>query len=338
MITSTYYNVYKIFNNWIHTNDVGIDGTGVFINPADYDSENNILYANAINFNGSYPNQILRISGIPDNPVNELISLPVNLNSYFSHVKVSPYSTEGTTTLFLGSQNGRLFRVNNAQSNPTITEIGSNDFPTAYLSSVAFGSSENNLLVTFSNYGVASVWQSDDGGMSWQDISGNLPDIPIRWSLYHPANDDMVMLATEIGIWTTKEASSTEVDWMPDANLPNVRVDMLRMRDTDNTVLAATHGRGLMFAKWDYDPYVSLEELELSELNVYPNPASDIVHIKSSYDIKGIKIFDKIGKLVFEKAANTKILEIKIGLLETGLYHFTIQTANDSFTKKVIVQ
>nr|NQU91338.1 hypothetical protein [Bacteroidota bacterium] len=255
MITSTYYNVYTIFYNWNFYDQTGIDGTGVFINPADYDSKNNILYANAVNFDNTYPNRILRISGIPNNPNNQLINLYTGLNTYFSHVKVSPYAPEGTSTLFLGSQNGRLFRVDNAQSNPDVTEISTDDLPVAYVSGIALGGSEDILLVTFTNYGVPSVWQSYNGGTGWEDISGNLPDMPIRWCLYHPQNNKMVMLATEIGIWTTDDASQGEVLWEPEAGIPNVRVDMLQMRTTDNTVLAATHGRGLMYTTWDYDPF-----------------------------------------------------------------------------------
>ncbi|MCB0807135.1 MAG: hypothetical protein KDC05_15160, partial [Bacteroidales bacterium] len=41
MITSYYYNAYTLFLNWNDYTGMGNYGTGVFINPADYDSENN---------------------------------------------------------------------------------------------------------------------------------------------------------------------------------------------------------------------------------------------------------------------------------------------------------
>ncbi|MEZ5195484.1 MAG: hypothetical protein R2764_03535 [Bacteroidales bacterium] len=247
MITSTYYNLYTLFYGWNNEGEMGLANSGIFINPADYDSENNILFANAVKFNNGYPNQILRVSDIPENPSEELITLSTGLNTWFSHVKVSPFSPDGVSTLYLGSQNGKLFKVLNAQNNPTVTEVETSDLPEAYLSSLAFGKSEDTLMVTFTNFGIPSVWQTYNGGFSWENIEGNLPDMPIRWCLYHPQNSKQVMLATEIGIWTTNDAGSDDVIWEPDAGMPNVRIDMIKLRPQDNRVLAATHGRGFMY-------------------------------------------------------------------------------------------
>jgi hypothetical protein len=144
-----------------------------------------------------------------------------------------------------------------------LTEITGEDFPIAYVSSIAVGQSEDVLLVTFSNYGVESVWQTIDGGQNWTNVEGNLPDMPIRWALYHPANDEQVMLATELGIWTTNLLSSEEVVWNQNATgMANVRVDMLSLRQSDNTVLAATHGRGLFTAIFPLDPTISVPETQ----------------------------------------------------------------------------
>jgi len=230
MITSTYYNSYTLFMNWNWYESFGDYGTGVFINPADYDSENNILYANGVTFSGGNPNKLLRVSGIPNNPYDQLISINTGVDVYFSNVKVSPYAPDGSSTLFVGSQDGRLFKVTNAQASPSTQEVGSGEFPIAYLSSMDIGGSEDTLVVTFSNYGVPSVWQTYDGGSVWSNISGNLPDMPIRWAIYHLQNSQQIMLATEVGVWTTIKGGSEEVVWEPDSNMPNVRVDMLQMR------------------------------------------------------------------------------------------------------------
>jgi len=60
------------------------------------------------------------------------------------------------------------------------------------------------------------------------------------------------MLATELGIWTTSNLDEAGTVWTQDIEgLANVRVDMLQIRLSDYTVLAATHGRGLATAVWD---------------------------------------------------------------------------------------
>lgn len=68
----------------------------------------------------------------------------------------------------------------------------------------------------------------------------------------HPDNPNQVLLATEIGVWKSNDISAGEVGWSPAINgLANVRVDMLQMRESDYTVLAATHGRGFFTTTWE---------------------------------------------------------------------------------------
>jgi hypothetical protein len=151
----------------------------------------------------------------------------------------------------LGTQAGRLFKVANAHSNPQVTEIGSSNFPPGNISCIAVEGSEDTVLVTFSNYGVSSVWQTYDGGTTWVEREGNLPDMPIRWAAYRPGNSKQAILATEIGVWTTDNLDEHDVYWTPSVQgLANVRVDMLDLRKSDGTILAATHGRGLFTAKF----------------------------------------------------------------------------------------
>ncbi|MCF8303754.1 MAG: T9SS type A sorting domain-containing protein [Bacteroidales bacterium] len=252
MLTSVYYNRYSVFVNGNEVNYLGYY-SGLFINPADLDSYGNTLYANAVGFFGEDPEEILRVSGLPYNEDGDFIDLNTGTGGTpFTAVKVSPNPALGTR-VFLGTQSGRVFKVDQAQSNnPSVTEIGSDSLPTANISSIAIGGSDNNLLLTFSNYGVESVWKTNDGGSTWTNIEGNLPDMPIRWGLLHPDNPNEALLATEIGVWRSTDISTENVSWTPATNgLANVRVDMIQMRNSDNTVLAGTHGRGFFTTTWE---------------------------------------------------------------------------------------
>jgi hypothetical protein len=94
---------------------------------------------------------------------------------------------------------------------------------------VALGNNENVIMVTFSNYGVSSVWLTKDGGETWEEKEANLPDMPIRWAIFHPNNNGQALLATETGVWATNTLYEDETVWAPAANgLANVRVDMLK--------------------------------------------------------------------------------------------------------------
>ena len=248
LITSTYYNAWYIFNldedNAEHSNG----NSGVFINPADYDSDNNIIYANKVRFNGNQSNRIIKVSNIDDDPTIQTINLGTNSPVYFSALELSPYSSE-TTTLYLGTQAGRLYKVVDLNGDLNTMEIGDDNFPTANISSIDIGSSEDEILVTFSNYGVSSIWLSSDGGINWTEKEQNLPDMPIRWGLLHPENSNYALIATEIGVWETSSLLADNTMWHPSSSgLANVRVDMLSM--SGDMVLAATHGRGLFYGEF----------------------------------------------------------------------------------------
>lgn len=311
--------------------------SGLFISPADYDNYNNILYANAVDVAGNYEDNILRISGLPDFPYGEFIDLGTGSAVPFSHVKVSPFTN---TTIFLGTQSGRLFKVTNADAIPSVTEIGSINFPTANISCVAIGGSEDTLLVTFSNYGVPSVWFSNDGGANWVDKSGNLPDMPIRWALFHPINSNQVMLATEIGIWTTNELGEISTNWYPSINgLANVRVDMIQIRPSDNKVVAATHGRGFFTTTFLYDPYTGIDRSEkLQGIKVFPNPSTGIFNLSSKYTILTISIYNSQGKKVFERNnINDSNFRIDLSEKNPGTYYIKFADKNGLHLKKVVL-
>ncbi len=237
-----YNNYYRTTNNWSSNSSISSSSTtGSFINPADYDDANGILYS-------AYSStQVQRITGIRSSPSSPAQFTVTGMATMATHLRVSPYATAGTTTLFVGTGDGKLFKVTNAQGvSPSTTSIGSASFPNGSISCVEIGASENNLLVTFTNYGVTSVWMTSNGGSSWVSKEGNLPDMPVRWALFNPLNLNEVFLATEVGVWSTSDISVSTPSWIANTtSLANVRVDMLQIRNSDKTIIAATHGRGL---------------------------------------------------------------------------------------------
>ena len=347
MITSVYYNQYTLWQNGNWYAPMSDWSSGTFISPADYDDVNNILYANACAFGGQQANQVLRISGIPNNIYGNYINLNTGLSVYYTAVECSRNAPSGTTTLFVGSLSGRLFRVQNAQAIPQVTEITGNDFPEGAVSSIAIGGSDDTLLVVFSNYGVPSVWQTYDGGQSWVDKEANLPDMPIRWALYHPTSTKHAMLATELGIWTTSNLNEEATVWAQDIEgLANVRVDMLQVRQSDFTVLAATHGRGMATAVWDITTGVGehggMEAGEQGSMQIFPNPTQGQFKVQSSkgkVEVDKVELVDLNGKVIesFNPEPGTRNPEFDISRYPAGVYFCRIISGNQVIVKKIIL-
>jgi photosystem II stability/assembly factor-like uncharacterized protein len=340
-ITSVYYNQYYIWRN--NSNIDNYDGgNGTFVSPADYDFKTNTLYSNAVTFSGNYPGRIYVISDIGSSSNDKTIDLGTFNMVPFSHIKYSQHSPAGTSTIFAGTQSGKLYKVENAQNIPEVTEIGSDDFPTANISSVSIGGSEDTLMVTFSNYGVSSIWQTYDGGSTWMEREGNLPDMPIRWSMYHPQNSGQALIATETGVWTTKMMHSDIPDWFPaNEGMGNVRVDMLRLRTSDNTVIAASHGRGVFNGIWNVDVYTGNSEIKSLDgnLKIIPNPAVDFVQFdipEKNVVNASLNIYDLSGKLVLDKEISSVNDKISIEELKTGTYVAVITSGSSKYSARFV--
>ena len=248
MISSYVYNNYYYLNyttgNIIYT-IAEFDDDGDFINPAALDSENNILYA-------SGEDKVIRYI------LNATSAATLALtNSLLTSTPTAfKTSTFISTTLFVGTENGTLLKVEDAnESGPNWTDITGDQFYGS-ISCIELGETEDDIMVTFHNYGVTNVYYSQDGGTTWQNKEGDLPDIPVNAILMNPLNSNEVILGTDLGVWATTNFNDVAPVWYQSQNgMKDVQVTSFDLRKADNTVLASTFGRGLFTAKFTVDNY-----------------------------------------------------------------------------------
>jgi len=86
--------------------------------------------------------------------------------------------------------------------------------------------------------GLGHLWRTTDGGASWSDVSGNLPDVPAS-SLVVAGGT--WYLGTDLGVVTSTDAGA---HWSRVTGFPYVTVMQVRL-GPDGNVYVATHGRGL---------------------------------------------------------------------------------------------
>ena len=75
-----------------------------------------------------------------------------------------------------------------------------------------------------------------------------------------------------------------------------------------------------------------------NSFQIYPNPASDVVNIKSGVDIASVKVYNHSGQIVHEKMLQNKIYQINVSKLIPGLYFFQIETTEGTFNQRIIIQ
>ncbi|HZQ49726.1 MAG TPA: sialidase family protein [Candidatus Dormibacteraeota bacterium] len=139
----------------------------------------------------------------------------------------------------------------------TVTQqsVSNSTSPTAvakrYISGVRIDMADpNHAYVTLSGYsrrwmigpddpGVGHVFETGDGGATWSNVSGNLPDVPMDDVVFENNN---LVVATDFGVFTSSDDGASWSRY--GTNLPNVVVDQLT-QDPNGNLVAATHGRGI---------------------------------------------------------------------------------------------
>ncbi|MBK9590470.1 MAG: DUF4465 domain-containing protein [Crocinitomicaceae bacterium] len=76
------------------------------------------------------------------------------------------------------------------------------------------------------------------------------------------------------------------------------------------------------FAAENFEVSLGVEENEISELEVYPNPTTGLVKIQTQFN-EQISIYDAAGKLIFSEIVSTSSFEIDLSDFENGLYFIT---------------
>jgi trimeric autotransporter adhesin len=244
-------------NNWDDINfykgtSSAATNFGSFINPFVYDNTQNIIYASGDAgsfFRWTTPLTTAQNNYFAGGPTTwpasaSQVSLTALNASAVSALLVSPYTSH---RIYFGTLGGRVCYADGANTIAT-GSAGTNistGLPAGAVSCVAAGTNDNNLMVSYSNYGVNSIWVSVNGGTSWTSIEGNLPDMPVRWCMFTPGSNTKAIIATEAGVWLTQAINGASTVWTASATFPAVRTDMLQYRLSDGLIAAATHGRGL---------------------------------------------------------------------------------------------
>ncbi|RMF24262.1 MAG: hypothetical protein D6765_12025, partial [Bacteroidetes bacterium] len=167
------------------------------------------------------------------------------------------------TTIAVAPSNPQTIWVGTDDGNVQVTFNGgmswnnvSNGLPDRYVTTVAVHPEhDSTAFVTLSGFRYVDyqphVLLTTDGGQSWQDISGNLPEIPVNDLVIDPDFPKNLFIANDLGVWFTQNLGQS---WEPlGTQLPMTVVSDLVFHQPTRTLLAATFGR-------------SMHQIDLSEL------------------------------------------------------------------------
>jgi photosystem II stability/assembly factor-like uncharacterized protein len=232
-------------------------------------------------------------------------------------------------------QNGgnKLYKTTNGSTFSAVT----NPTDMGRINSISIDSSNNNIVwVSMSGYNDGKkVFKSTDGGATWTNISGSLPNIPANCVTNVKNSDGGVYVAMDVAVYYRDNSMS---DWILfNAGLPNVEVTDLDIQYALGKLRVSTFGRGV----WESDFYgvsaianiknkpVSAKQLEQSTFSIYPNPVKDQLNAEFYSKEAGttkLVIMDMEGRISQQhftvhhiKGINT--IRLNVSNLPSGIYY-----------------
>ena len=169
---------------------------------------------------------------------------------------ISSLATGGTPSpvIYAGTAAGRIFVTVNAAAGPDGWYEATPGEPAYPISSLVLDRADNTGKTAYASvmgFDTPHVWKTTDAGLSWTDVTGDLPDAPADSLLIDPDNHQLLYAGTDVGVFSA-EITGPNVNWEqvgPSSAgklLPSVPVTQLAMFKSGTLKLlrAATYGRG----------------------------------------------------------------------------------------------
>ncbi|MFO7790320.1 MAG: T9SS type A sorting domain-containing protein [Bacteroidales bacterium] len=85
------------------------------------------------------------------------------------------------------------------------------------------------------------------------------------------------------------------------------------------------------------DEQSAITENVHQKINIYPNPASNLVNIESQHLMKEVTLLDITGRKLITKQVDAKASNINVGSIPEGYYMLHVTTTENDYTVKLIV-
>ena len=158
---------------------------------------------------------------------------------------------DGGEGAWAGTDDARVWASPDAlvSDNATWTRVGQNVFPNRPVNQIAVDRSNWRIAyVAFGGFGAATpgnsghVFATTDGGKTWRNATGNLPDTPVNSVVVDPTDTSTVYVGTDVGTFVSTNGG--KVYKRLGDGIPKVASWQLDYDATNGVLLNGTHGRG----------------------------------------------------------------------------------------------
>ncbi|MBN2521741.1 MAG: T9SS type A sorting domain-containing protein [Bacteroidales bacterium] len=355
ILASSYYNLFKVSNDggktWSSATN-GIIGDGPFLSRLSHSPNNPDLVFAVGNWGvyrhtnfciGRYDWELIEIDDgwAIDDQVTSSHSVEVSLADEKIVWAGAGMYKNPDLSVFLSKNYGKTFEPVNLYD----------EWEMGYITSIATHPTDPaTAYLLFSMNKRPKILRTEDFGETWEDITGfektdstshnGFQDIMVYSLLVFPYNTDIIWAGTEIGIF---ESTDNGVSWhLANTGLPSVSVWQMFIQD--NTLVVATHGRGI----WTAPQYPgAVEESEMQEIlhiQTYPNPSYGIVHLEfesNDFGNVNVVVYNLKGEDVYQNnfVKNSSMFHESLDLetLFAGSYILFVELDGNVFVSKLIL-
>lgn len=153
--------------------------------------------------------------------------------------------TKANSNIIFVSRSYNLYKSVDAGVNWTLTNMNTT-LSGERISSILISPTNANVVwITCAGYAVGKkVFKSIDGGTTWTNISGTLPNVTAYRVIYEAGSNNRLYLGTDCGGIYFRD--DTMADWAYYGDgLPNSEIRALDIRYTDRKLIVGTYGRGM---------------------------------------------------------------------------------------------
>ena len=275
------------------------------------------------------------------NPLNNskspVLSIAISYqNPDVTYVATAPY--QGTSAKVYKTNDGGDF-----WSNITGTSL-----PNRYPMDMAVDPTNDQIAyITFAGFGSGHVYKTKNGGISWTDISEDLPDVPTNAVIVDPLFPSNVYVGNDLGVFASADGGESWEFYQE--GLPGtIMVFDLQISPVNRKLRIASHGNGAYQRDLIEVPSATKDVawVDHLQLKIFPNPSSDMANLTYelqesatiSFSLLGAngQLIKKLGQQ--QQSAGNHQLNIPVNQLPRGLDYVQMQIEGTQVMKKIAVE
>ncbi|PIE03055.1 MAG: hypothetical protein CSA81_03890 [Acidobacteria bacterium] len=168
---------------------------------------------------------------------------------------------EHDTLLYVGTEDGKVHRCENALSSAPVWTDVTGTIPGSLISDIAIDpTAPDTVYVTRAAFGGSKLYLTTDAGTSWQAVGNGLPNVPANSVCVDPRLPSRIFVGTDIGVYFSVNSGLDFAPFNQGMPLGNVIVDM-EIDDDPYVLTAGTYGRGAWQARLPLTKSIPIPEL-----------------------------------------------------------------------------